>query len=143
MADETGHTSFLGTGWAFPPEFEPNVGALMVSDERDVQQSLHILFSTALGERLFAPNYGLDMQQLLFEPLGTTAKTLLEDRIRTTILIYEPRIKLLELSLDTSSEILAGRVVLTLDYIVKSTNSRFNLVYPFYNTDSNELVGKP
>jgi len=142
MAEDV-RTSFLGTGWAFPPEFEPSVGALMVSDERDVQQSLHILFSTALGERPFASNYGLDLRPLLFEPLGTTAKTLLEDRIRTTILIHEPRIKIREFSLDTTSEIHAGRVLLTLDYIIKSTNSRFNLVYPFYNTDSPEQVDRP
>ena len=75
---------------------------------------------------------------MLFEPMGTTAKTLLKDRMKYAILIYEPRINLLSLELDTSAE-LEGRISINLEYIVRSTNSRYNLVFPFYTTDSNEV----
>jgi phage baseplate assembly protein W len=70
--------------------------------------------------------------------MGTTAKTLLKDRVKYAILIYEPRINLLSLELDTSAE-LEGRISINLEYIVRSTNSRYNLVFPFYTTDSNEV----
>jgi phage baseplate assembly protein W len=139
MADEFANTSFLGTGWAFPPEFEPGVGALMVADERDIRESLHILFQTVLGERLFQPEYGLDLEGMLFESINTTMKSLLEDRIRLSIVINEPRITLLRLSLDTTSQIVEGRVLLDIDYRINATNSRFNLVHPFYTNYGNQL----
>jgi hypothetical protein len=77
---------------------------------------------------------------LLFESLSTTAKTLLIDRVRIALLVYEPRINMISLDLDTSMQH-EGRVVLELTYEVRSTNSRFNLVYPFNITDGNGLSG--
>jgi phage baseplate assembly protein W len=134
-------TSILGTGWSFPPEFAPAAGGvLMTSDEDDIHASLRILFGTALGERFLRPRYGLDMHEILFEPMSTTLKTYLEDRIRTTVLIYEPRIDPVKLELDTTEQN-EGRVTLILDYVVRATNTRFNLVYPFYATDSSEVRG--
>jgi phage baseplate assembly protein W len=133
------YTSFLGTGWSFPPVFsKSNSGVLMASDEEDIHQSLQILLGTAAGERFLNPEYGLDMHEMLFEPMGTTAITLLKDRIKHAILVYEPRINPLSLELDTSAE-LEGKIALILEYVVRATNSRFNLVYPFYSTDSNEV----
>jgi uncharacterized protein len=137
-----GLVSFLGTGWSFPPEFvmsDRTGGVVMVSDEKDVESSLKILFGTALGERFLNPKYGLDMRELLFEPMSTTMRTFVEDRITTSISIYEPRIDVLSLVVDTTAQ-QEGRVVLMLEYRIRSTNSRYNLVYPFHATDANELV---
>lgn len=136
-ADNDPAISFLGTGWAFPPAFAGG-GAVMTADEADIHDSLVILFGTAAGERLFAPKYGLDMHELLFEPMSTTMRTLLLDRVRTAILVYEPRIKVLNLAVDTPDPN-AGSLHILLEYSVRATNSRFNLVFPFYRTDSNEL----
>ncbi len=123
------------------PEFAPGAGGvLMTSDKDDVVASLHILFGTALGERFLRPRYGLDMHEILFESMTTTLVTYLEDRIRTTVLVYEPRIKPVALHLDTSQQN-EGRVTLILDYEVRATNTRYNLVYPFYATDSSEVRG--
>ena len=134
-------SSFLGTGWSFPPQFEPG-GApgsvVMTSGEEDVEASLRILFGTALGERFLNPKYGLDMHELLFDPVSTTLKTYLEDRIKTTVLIYEPRINLVSLELDTS-DLLEGNLRILVEYEIRATNSRYNLVFPFYTTDSNEV----
>jgi len=128
---------FLGRGWAFPPVFE-GVDTRMLEDEADIHASLVILFGTRPGERLLRPDYGLDLSPLLFEPLSTTLRTLLEDRIRTTVLVYEPRIRVLALSVD-DERALEGVLQIRLDYAVRSTNSRFNLVYPYYLGDANEL----
>jgi len=139
-AKET-HTSFLGTGWSFPPEFVHESGeVLMTSDEEDIQNSLKILLGTVLGERIFNPNYGLDLHEMLFEPISTTTTTFLKDRVRTAILFYEPRIDLLSLEFDTTEQP-EGKVNVRLDFEIQATNSRFNLVYPFYLTDSNEVRG--
>jgi len=131
------YESFLGTGWSFPPRFSRS-GAVMVANEADIHESLVILFGTVAGERLFEPRYGLDMHEMMFEPMSTTMRTLLLDRVRTAILIHEPRIKVITLRVD-SPDPNTGQLNIQLDYEVRATNSRFNLVFPFYKTDSNEL----
>lgn len=137
MSSDDRYESFLGTGWSFPPRFSGG-GAVMVSDEADIHESLIILFGTIAGERLFAPGYGLDMQAQVFEPMSTTMRTLLLDRIRKAILIHEARIKVIALSVD-SPDPNTGQLTIQLDYAVRATNSRYNLVYPFYRSDGNEV----
>ncbi len=135
------YSSFLGTGWSFPPEFDTAAGSVrMLSDEEDIQSSLRILFGTAEGERFLSPKYGLDMHELLFEPMSTTMRTFLKDRVRTAILIHEPRINLVSLDV-TSPDPNEGTLKISIEYEVRATNSRFNLVFPFYRTDSNEVRG--
>lgn len=137
MAGHDDLPPFLGRGWAFPPAFDGGAVA-MVADEADIHQSLQILFGTLPGERPLQPGYGLDLSPLLFEPLSTTLRTLLEDRIRTTLLVHEPRIRVLALVLD-DAQAREGLLQIRLDYAVRSTNSRFNLVHPYYLGDANEL----
>lgn len=144
MADDL-YVSFLGQGWSFPPRFEGDgmamtAGVAMTADEADIHASLEILFGTVQGERFLVPKYGLDMQELIFEPMSTTMRTLLLDRVRTAILIYEPRIKLLNLQIADPGPG-EGALRILLEYEVRASNSRFNLVYPFYRTDSNEVRG--
>lgn len=130
---------FLGRGFAFPPSFSAVNGQVrMAEDQQDVHESLQILFGTLPGERVLQPRFGLDLSPLLFEPLTTTLRTLLKDRITKALLIFEPRIRVLELVIDDSLA-LEGLLQIRLDYSLRSTNTRFNLVYPYYLGDANEL----
>ena len=129
--------TFLGRGFGFPPTFAGGQ-VRMAADEQDIHESLLILFGTRPGERVLQPKFGLDLTPLLFEPLSTTLRTLLADRIATALLIHEPRIRVLALVVDDSLA-LEGQLQIRLDYAVRSTNSRFNLVYPYYLGDANEL----
>lgn len=141
MSDDRAKASFLGQGWSFPPEFHrESGGVVMRTGVRDIEESLRILLGTAEGERFLNPEYGLDLHPLLFEPLSTTLLTLMKDRIKTTLLIQEPRITLLNVDIDTSAQF-EGCIHINLEYTVRATNSRYNLVYPFYLTDSNERRG--
>jgi hypothetical protein len=129
--------TFLGRGWSFPPSFVAG-GVRMSEDEADIEASLRILFHTRPGERFLQPGYGLDLSELLFEPLSTTLRNFVTDRIKTTILVHEARIELLGLVVD-DSQAFEGLLQIRIDYAVRSTNSRFNLVFPFYLGDANEL----
>lgn len=134
-------TSFLGTGWSFPPSFSAATGRVnMSSDEKDIEESLKILLGTSVGERFLNPKYGLDMHQLLFEPMSETMKTYIADGIRIGILIYEARINLISVVLDTSAQY-EGVIAVHLEYEVRATNSRYNLVYPFYLAEGGEARG--
>ena len=133
-------SGFLGRGWSFPPRFDRGTaGVAMVEDERDIEESLRILFGTQLGERLLQPKYGLDMQELVFESMSTTMRTMLEERVKIAILIYEPRIESLTLRV-AGGDPGSGELYIELEYKVRATNSRYNLVFPFYRDDSNEMA---
>ena len=122
-----------------PPEFVLETGAVrMSSDERDIEESLHILFGTALGERFLVPRYGLPLRALLFDPISTTMRTFLKEGITTALLVHEPRIDVIALEV-SSPDPGDGRLDVSLDYRIRATNSRFNLVFPFYRFDSNEV----
>jgi uncharacterized protein len=130
---------FLGRGWSFPPEFDRSLaGVKMLAQEEDVKSSLEILLTTMRGERIMLPEYGCGLEELLFESLDTRMKTLMIDKIETAILYHEPRIKLESVRLDESAE-LEGVVLIEVVYSIKSTNSRFNFVYPFYRIEGTDI----
>lgn len=124
--------SFLGKGWGFPPSFSQNGrDVMMVSDQEDIQQSLIILLNTARGERIMREDFGCDLQGFMFEEISQSLVGSITQLITDAVLYYEPRIKLNNVNVDESEHNL-GVVLITLDYTVKNTNSRFNMVYPFY-----------
>ncbi|MBD8489282.1 GPW/gp25 family protein [Echinicola sp. CAU 1574] len=131
--------SFLGTGWSFPPEFNrPKRGVVMTSNEIDIQKSLEILLSTKLGERIMLPSYGCNLDELLFKPLDLTLRTYISELIRKAILYHEPRIDVLKIDLSESDEF-EGKVLIHINYIIRSTNSRKNMVFPFYKEEGTNL----
>lgn len=131
--------NFLGRGWSFPPTFNRNIfGVEMLEQEADIASSLEILLSTAQGERVLLPEYGCNLEELVFESLDTRMKTLMADKVESAILYHEPRIELENVSLDDSRE-LEGVVLIEVMYRVKSTNSRFNFVYPYYKLEGADI----
>lgn len=124
--------SFLGTGWSFPPSFT-NGGAsvALVSGEEDIHQSLQILLSTRLGERVMNDEFGCDLQGLLFSEIDQSLVNNITSTVKDAILYHEPRIKLEKLDV-SENQSQYGLLLIGIEYTVRSTNSRFNMVYPFY-----------
>jgi uncharacterized protein len=130
---------FLGRGWSFPPNFlRSNGGVEMLEQETDIASSLEILLTTALGERVMSPDFGCNLDELIFENLDTTMKTLVADRIETAILYYEPRIDIEKIILNTNLE-LEGIVLIEVTYRVRTTNTRYNFVFPFYKIEGTDI----
>jgi uncharacterized protein len=130
---------FLGRGWSFPPNFNPGLpGVEMLEQEADIASSLEILLSTIPGERVMLPQYGCNLEELVFESLDTRMKTLMADKVESAILYHEPRIELEKVQLDDSRE-LEGVVLIEIVYRVRATNSRFNFVYPFYKLEGTDI----
>lgn len=132
---ENSFNSFLGTGWSFPPEFNKVSNSVeLVSGIEDVDQSLNILLSTALGERVMQPKYGCDLTDYVFESLNSSVIGYLKDRVTNAILFYEPRIRVeqIEITSSDSMELIEGRFTISIQYFVPGTNSRFNYVYDYY-----------
>lgn len=123
---------FLGSGWAFPPRFQQGGAEVkMVSGEEDIEQSLKILLSTSLRERIMHPGFGCDLNRFLFEEADQGLASSLGNMVSRALLMHEPRIKVNEVSIE-DSEAERGLIHISVDYTVRTTNNRFNLVYPFY-----------
>ncbi len=130
---------FLGRGWSFPPTFDRDIpGVRMLEQEADVVSSLHILLSTARGERIMVPQYGCNLEELVFENLDTRMRTLMADKVESAILYHEPRINLETVTVtDDPNE--QGRVLIGVTYRVRSTNSRYNFVFPYYRDEGTDI----
>jgi len=127
---------FLGTGWTFPPSFDRRAGSVvMSSDVVNIRQSLWVLFSTSLGERIMLATYGTAMRRKVFDALTETLKNDFRALIAKTILDWEPRIDVLQVTVEEVDP-LAGKLAITVDFVVRQTNARSNLVYPFYLSEA-------
>ncbi len=132
--------SFLGTGWSFPPEFDIKFRKVtMVSDEEDIKESLHLLLTTRLGERIMLPKYGCNLEEMLFRPLNLTVKTEIQDLVTTAILYHEPRIDAEKIEIDDSNQ-LEGELLINVHYKIRATNSRKNFVFPFYKKEATDNI---
>jgi uncharacterized protein len=135
---------FLGRGWSFPPTFRKDNGAtdchaVMVIGKEDIEQSLHILLSTSLGERVMVPQYGCNLADYQFESMSNTLIGFITDLVKTAILYHEARIKAdnITVSQSDSWDAIQGQLRINIDYTIRATNSRYNFVYDFYLQDGN------
>jgi uncharacterized protein len=124
--------SFLGAGWSFPPAFAAGGGDVhIVSGAEDIEQSLAILLSTRQGERVMQDDFGCELGQFLFGEVSQGLIGRVRSLIADAILQHEPRISLN--SIDASENAATdGLLMIAIDYTVRATNSRYNMVYPFY-----------
>jgi len=139
MSEYSGDKGFLGLGWRFPPEFnryEKSVS--MVSEEEDIREALRILIFTVPGERIFHPAYGCGLKRMVFEHINESAVTEIKDVIERAVLFFEPRITLNTVEVDAEN-MLEGQLKIQLSYTIRTTNSRSNMVFPFYYREGTRL----
>ena len=130
--------SYLGKAWAYPPRLDAeNRMAVMVEKEENIRQSLWTLLSTSPGERVHRYDYGCPIRKYVFETMDTTTQTLIKEEIEKSIILFEPRISLNAITLDMNRR--EGIMKIKLDYTVRQTNRRSNMVYPFYLNEGTDL----
>ncbi len=137
--DNTLDKAFLGRGWAFPPQFDlQSRQAKLVSHGQDIKESLVILLATAPGERVMQPTYGCGLKTRVFDNINDSTITLIRDIVKRAVLFFEPRISLDNIQVDTGQQY-DGVLLIQLDYTVRTTNSRNNMVYPFYFREGTDI----
>ena len=124
--------SFLGVGWAFPvrPDDAINDVASAIYEE-DIRQAVRIILETDQGERVMRPDFGAGLRSLVFEPINTTTMALVKNRVEQALITWEPRIDLQEVRV-TSDGAVRNKLNIEINYRVRTTNTFYNLVYPFY-----------
>jgi len=122
---------FLGRGWRFPllPDETGSLG--YIAGDENVEQSLQILLQTDWGQRLMREDFGCKAPRLVFSPGSIQYLRLLETTVKEAIRDWEPRVELddVRAEADPKDE---TRVIVSIGYLVRQTNTRNNLVFPFY-----------
>jgi phage baseplate assembly protein W len=122
---------FLGRGWAFPVAVDEQGGIVATGYQDAVRQSIWLILSTAPGERAMRPDFGAGLADLVFAPNSPATRGLVVSTVKAALVEWEPRIDVLDVAV-TTDPARPTRLLVEVDYAVRATNSRFNLVYPFY-----------
>lgn len=131
--------SFLGKGFAFPLAVSETTGRFLESSlEADVKQGIYLILMTRKGERVMRPEFGCGIFDFAFETLDFSITSQMESSVKTALALYEPRIKDVEVRV-TIDDIHQGKVLINIQYVVRSTNNPYNLVYPFFINEGIEL----
>lgn len=136
--------NFLGRGWSFPLRITWGQVA-MVELHEDVQQAIRIILGTEPGERVMRPDFGTPLRSLVFEPMHTTTFEVIRTRVEQALERWEPRIDVLNVTVQPGGSgtlqerTRSGRLEISIDYRIRSTNTKDNLVYPFYLSEAARL----
>jgi phage baseplate assembly protein W len=124
-------TDIIGRGWKFPIKVNAK-GGLDWSEGADrIRDSIWIIVSTSLGERVMRPEFGAGLKDLVFESNSEVVRAEIAGTIRKALVTWEPRIELVALSVNPSPD-QDSQVLISLDYQIRDTNELYNMVYPFY-----------
>lgn len=123
--------TFLGKGWTFPLQVDAQGQVAMSGAEQDIQEAIRLILGTAKGERVMRQDFGCGIRDYVFSVIDTASLTLIENSVKEALTLWEPRIQLTRVSVSTE-EMEEGRLLISIDYIVRKTNNRYNMVYPFY-----------
>jgi len=127
-----GVKDFLGSGLKFPIQLNPTTGKIaMVHNEDDIVESIGIIIGTNRGERVMRPDFGSTASDYLFAPKGFSVSDSIAHDIREQLILQEPRIVDVHVKCSEHDGV-TGALTVNVEYTVRSTNNRYNRVYPFY-----------
>jgi phage baseplate assembly protein W len=133
---------FLGSGLKFPLHVDPTTGKIaMTSGEDDIMEAIGIIIATNRGERVMRPDFGSTASDYLFAPTGFSIRESIAHDIRDQLILQEPRIVDVRVTCSGHDGV-TGSMSVDVEYTVRSTNNRYNKVYPFYlEQDENSIIG--
>lgn len=123
--------AFLGVGVGFPVRLTSEQTLESAIYEEDIRQAIRIILGTNPGDRLMRPDFGAGLNQFVFEPVNTATMAQAKTRVEEALIDWEPRIVIdeVKVSADPSER---NTLLIEVQYRVRATDSRQNLVYPFY-----------
>lgn len=122
---------FFGRGWKFPITIDERGGIALSEYDKKIRESIVIILSTAKGERVMRPDFGCDIHDFAFTVINTSILTLIKSAVKEALLLWEPRIEVLDVETFTE-KINDGILSIGINYKIRTTNTVFNMVYPFY-----------
>lgn len=129
--DHTAQNELPGGGWSFPVGTDHKGDIALSKGQLSIEDSIEIIISTAKGERVMRPEFGCDIHDHVFDSINEATIVLVESAVEEALIKWEPRIDIGDISVRQDSE-QPNRLLIDIQYIVRSTNSEGNMVHPFY-----------
>ena len=124
----------IGRGWPFPVKPKASGRMEYLGGEEKIRQSIWIILSTAPGERVMLPEFGCGIHDLAFEANTASLRGLVQERVRASLIRWEPRIDVIDVRAETPPEA-RNYLLIRIDYRIRSNNAFYNLVFPFFLTE--------
>ncbi|MGI6119957.1 MAG: GPW/gp25 family protein [Desulfosporosinus sp.] len=132
MSSELDSKSFLGRGFKFPISVDKRTGKIaMVEHEEDIREAIEIILKTNVGERVMRPEFGSTASDFVFSVNRLENVAAFEMEILNALERYEPRIKNIKVEINNDDGD-KSVVIVNIQYVVRTTNNLYNMVYPFY-----------
>lgn len=128
--DKLMNTDFLGKGFALPLRINARGGIAQSQNTQKIQESIRFILGTQYNERIMRPNFGCNLNSLLFAPNNRATANLAHYYVEEGLRIWEPRIIVEEITVDNDYDI--NCLIIKVSYRIKATYELENLVYPFY-----------
>jgi uncharacterized protein len=120
----------IGQGIAFPFTTTLQGNLTLSQDHRNLQESIRIILQTNLGERLYRPDFGSRLAELVFAPMNSETLMLVRMYTEEAIVKWEPRVILDRIT--TEPDPRSGCIQVTLHYHAKDNPDPKSMVCPFY-----------
>ncbi|WMW25084.1 GPW/gp25 family protein [Methanolobus sediminis] len=121
---------FLGVGVSFPLKTE-NGKITWSKYEDSIRESILLILGTSIGERVMRPDFGCRIHDLAFSVNDTSTASFAIFHVEEALKKWEPRIELIKVDANNDEQEL-NRLNISIEYRIISSNTRYNLVYPFY-----------
>jgi phage baseplate assembly protein W len=122
---------FVGAGWAFPLQVDARGGIALARRDEEIEQAIRLILSTYPGERPMRPEFGSRLRDFVFRSATIDTAAELAREVENALLRWEPRIAVHSVNVMVDRDD-RSRLYVDLDYVIKGTNDRRNLVFPFY-----------
>ena len=82
-------------------KFNPLSGDLItLKNENAIARAVRNIVSTTPGEKLFDPDFGSSVSEILFENVDDITAISIEDEIKNCLANYEPRVELIDVNVE-------------------------------------------
>ena len=122
---------FLGRGWKFPVGVDATGRIALSAYEQDIREAIQVILGTSRGERVMRPDFGGGLHDFVFENMSVTTMGRIQSTVFDSLVKYEQRIQVISVDVARSAAD-PGTLLIEVNYKVRATNTRFNLVFPFY-----------
>jgi len=122
---------FLGKGWKFPVQADTTGNLVLSAFEEDIRESIRIILLTSKGERVMQPQFGAGLRDYMFASMNAANLGAIQSEVFNALIEWEPRIEVISVEVE-ADQLDIGKLFINIDYRVRATNTRFNLVFPFY-----------
>lgn len=130
MSDPHQARDYIGQGFSFPLGVTIQGSFPLSQDIKNIEESIALILGTKLGERIYRPDFGSRLSELVFAPLNSETLVRLRLYVQEALEMWESRI-IIE-GIYAEPDPVQGRINVLIAYRPKESYDSHSLIYPFY-----------